>query len=212
MARVDAQVARVLDKKRDTHIDDDDEDALIAELENDDDLAFSAIRERRLDQLHAELNRAKVMKESSYGTYTEIKDEKEILTITTTNKLCIVHFMKPDFTRCRIMDEKLAILASKHFDTRFVSVNVDNATFLVVKLGVQVLPCVIAFIDGVSQDRIVGFEGIGRGTDKFSVQDLEQRLLQSGVLMRSKMITKDNARRLKTSQAQDDDDIGDDWD
>ena len=64
--------------------------------------------------------------------------------------------------------------------------NVENAPFLVTKLKVQVLPCVLAFIDGVSVDRIVGFEGLGYTQDTFTTQDLEARLLSSGVVQRAK--------------------------
>lgn len=55
-----------------------------------------------------------------------------------------------------------------------------------VKLKVQVLPCVLAFVDGISVDRIVGFEGLARG-DAFTTRQLEQRLLQAGVLERAKL-------------------------
>lgn len=208
MSALDPTVARVLDER--PVQDEDDEDALIAELEEDDG-AFAALRERRLEQLHAELSRAKVMKETSHGTYMEIKDEKAVLGMTTSTKLCVVHFMKPDFNRCRIMDDKLAVLAEKHFDTRFVNINVDNAPFLVVKLNVQVLPCVISFKDGVSVDRIIGFEGVGSKPDSITASELEARLLSCGVLVRSKMTKDDDRRRIAArSQVEDDDD--DDWD
>jgi hypothetical protein len=67
-----------------------------------------------------------------------------------------------------------------------LKVNVDNAPFLVTKLKVQVLPCVISFIDGIGVDRIIGFEGLGNG-DNFTTKDLETRLLGSRVLVRSKL-------------------------
>lgn len=51
----------------------------------------------------------------------------------------------------------------------------------------QVLPCVIAFINGVGVDRIIGFEGLGDGHD-FNTLELEARLLACGVLTRAKMI------------------------
>lgn len=211
MAPLDASVAKVLDSHRPAH-DEEDEDALIAELEEDDDGAVSAMRERRLEQLHAEVSRAKLMKETSHGTYMEIKDEKNLMDITTSTKLSVVHFMKPDFNRCRIMDEKLRVLAEKHFDTRFVSINVDNAPFLVVKLGIKVLPCVIAFKDGVSTDRIIGFEGVGWKPDSFTVSELEERLLASGVLVRAKM-NKDDDRRRDTRERERVEDYDDDeWD
>lgn len=211
MASIDPSVARVLDSRRHDP-DDDDEDSLIAELEEEDDGAFSALREKRLEQLHAEVSRAKLMKETSHGTYQEIKDEKVLMDITTSTKLCVVHFMKPDFNRCRIMDDKLRVLAEKHFDTRFVSINVDNAPFLVVKLGIKVLPCVLAFQDGVSADRIVGFEGIGYKPDSFTVSELEARLLSSGVLVRGKMNKDDDRRRDAREPEKVEDEYDDDWD
>jgi hypothetical protein len=213
MTTIDARVAEVLDNKRPGHEgdDDDDEDALIAELEDDDDATFSAMREKRLEQLHAEVARAKLMRETSHGTYLEIKDEEQLMAITTSTKLCVIHFMKPDFNRCAIMDDRMRVLAEKHFDTRFVSINVDNAPFLVVKLSIQVLPCVIAFKDGVSVDRIIGFEGVGYRPDSITASELEARLLQSGVLLRAKM-TKDDDRRQVQRQQEEAEDEGDDWD
>lgn len=183
MATIDSKVADVLDKQP-TSTDSDDEDALIAALEDDDDL--SGLREQRLQQLHQEMTRAKTMKEAGTGHYTEIKDEKSIMDITTSTKLVVVHFAKSDFGRCGVMDGHLEYLAPRHFDTRFVKINVDNAPFLVTKLKVQILPCVISFIDGLGVDRILGFEGLGNG-DKFTTKDLEARLFASGVLVRTKL-------------------------
>lgn len=197
MPSLDPTVAHVLDTHHTKATDSDDEDALIAELEADDDgHAFSQLREKRIQQLHDEISRTATLKQRpGHGLYQEIKDEKELMDITTSTHLCVVHFMKPDFTRCRVMDAKLAVLAEKHYDTRFVSINVDNAPFLVVKLGIQVLPCVLAFKDGVSSDRIIGFEGIGYKPDTFTVQALEARLLRSGVLVRAKMVDGDEQQR-----------------
>ena len=64
--------------------------------------------------------------------------------------------------------------------------NVENAPFLVTKLKIKVLPCVLSFIDGMTVDRIVGFEGLGYTPDTFTTKDLEGRLLTSGVIQRSK--------------------------
>lgn len=211
MSTVDPRVAAVLDHTK-QHEDSDDEDALIAELEDEEDSTFSALREKRLEQLHSEVARAKLMRETSHGTYTEILDEKVLMDITTSTKLVVVHFMKPDFNRCRIMDEKLQVLAEKHFDTRFVSINVENAPFLVVKLNVKVLPCVLTFRDGVSADRIIGFEGIGWKPDSFTTAELEARLLGSGVLVRAKMTEEDDWKVRRQKVEEDGDENEDDWD
>jgi thioredoxin-like negative regulator of GroEL len=108
-------------------------------------------------------------------------------------------------------------LAPKHFDTRIIRVNVDNAPFLVTKLQVKMLPCVISFIDGLGVDRIIGFEGLGRrGGDDFTTKHLEDRLLQSGVLVRSKMDKGSShavlmAGQKKAEQTREDED-DDEWD
>lgn len=171
------------------------------------------MREQRMQQLHAELARAKQMRNSEHGTYQEIKDEKALMDITTATKLCVVHFFHADFNRCRIMDNHLETLTPKHFDTRFLRINVDNAPFLVTKLKVQVLPCVIAFIDGQGVDRIVGFEGLGYGTDKFTTSDLERRLLKCGVLVREKMTEGESATLRRAAAKNEEEEYDDDdWD
>lgn len=92
-------------------------------------------------------------------------------------------------------------------------INVDNAPFLVTKLKVQVLPCVIAFIDGQGVDRIVGFEGLGYGTDRFTTSDLERRLLKCGVLVREKMTEGESATLRRAAAKNEEEEYDDDdWD
>jgi len=205
MPVLDSRVAEVLDKADHS---DDDEDALIASLE--DSPALDAFREQRLQQLHAEFTRAKAQKSQGFGNYTEMKEEKALMDLTTKVKYAVVHFAKDDFARCRVMDSHLEILAPKHFDTRFLKMNVENAPFLVTKLKVQVLPCVIAFVDGVSVDRIVGFEGLGYTQDTFTTKDLETRLLSSGVVQRAKAGDSEATKGQRKTEAEEEDD--DDWD
>lgn len=89
--------------------------------------------------------------------------------------------------------------------------NVENAPFLVIRLKVQVLPCVIAFVNGVSVDRIIGFEGLGYTQDTFTTQDLEGRLLTSGVVQRAK--AKDDAGvRFGVQKAKKEESDDDEWD
>ncbi|KZF21306.1 thioredoxin-like protein [Xylona heveae TC161] len=208
MSTIDSRVAHVLDSAK----AEEDDEALFDALE-DDTAALDAFREQRMQQLSSELSRAKDMRNESHGTYTEIKDEKALMDITTSSKLCVVHFFKPDFGRCGIMDGHLEVLAPKHFDTRFLKINVDNAPFLVTKLKVKVLPCVIAFIDGIGVDRLIGFEGVSFAGDSFTTSELEGRLLSSGVLLRSKTTgaeTTADRRNLHNNKDEEDDD--DDWD
>lgn len=164
----------------------DDEDTLLEELEKEteSDPKLAHLREARIQQLSSDIARAKSLRSEGYGTYVDVKDEKTLLEITTSHKKCIVHFHKTDFNRCRIMDDHLRTIAEQHLEARVVKINVENAPFLVTKLNVKVLPCVIAFIDGVSVDRVIGFEGLGYSEDTFATTDLEWRLLGAGVLDR----------------------------
>ena len=73
-------------------------------------------------------------------------------------------------------------LATAHLGTRFLKIEVGDAPFLVGKLGVRVLPCVIGFVGGVGVERIVGLEGLGGSGEGFGTGDLERRLVRSGVL------------------------------
>ncbi|KAF1850967.1 thioredoxin-like protein [Cucurbitaria berberidis CBS 394.84] len=207
MAQLDSKVASIVDRA--TRDDDSDEDGLIASLEDDSEL--DAFREQRLQQLHAEYSRAQQLKASEHGTYTEIKDEKALMNITTSTKLCVVHFFKPDFNRCRVMDTHLESLATSHYEARILKINVDNCPFLVTRLGIQVLPCVIAFIDGVGADRIIGFEGLGRTSESFTTRDLEARLIRANVLARNKVNDEDERRRVQKSKAKQQEDEEDDW-
>ena len=105
---IDPTVAALLDQH--PTAESDDEDALIASLEDEDaDVALAGLREQRLQQLHGELRRAKAMRASGTGTYAEIKEEKLVMDITTQTKLCVVHFYKADFGRCAVIDRHLEV-------------------------------------------------------------------------------------------------------
>jgi hypothetical protein len=105
MANLDSHVASVLDAAHS-----DDEDALIASLE--DSPAMDAFREQRIQQLHAEFTRAKSQKNQGFGHYTEIKEEKALMDLTTEVKYAVVHFAKDDFARCGTMDVHLEVRTS----------------------------------------------------------------------------------------------------
>ncbi|KAJ3100583.1 hypothetical protein HDU96_010289 [Phlyctochytrium bullatum] len=159
-----------------------DEDELLKELEQDDDAEMSRFREKRMAELRAELRKAQeIASNTHHGSYEDIDSEKEILKITTSTDKCVVHFYHKEFRRCQIVHKHLDPLARKHFRTRFVRIDVEKAPFLVEKLKVQILPCVIAFIKGVSVDRIVGFDELG-GSDNFSTTLFEKRLAMSKVI------------------------------
>ena len=113
MSNIDPRVASVLDRRsRDQGADadaDDEEDvdAMIASLETD--TSLDAYREQRLEQLNGELSREKQLRKSDHGHYTRLTEEKVLMDIVKSTKLCVIHFFKPDFVRCNIMDRHLEV-------------------------------------------------------------------------------------------------------
>ncbi|GAA5835969.1 hypothetical protein JCM3766R1_005113 [Sporobolomyces carnicolor] len=163
--------------------DDDDSDALLEELEEelDNDFELGGFREKRMMELKAQIDTAQRRQESGYGQYNEIKVEKVLLEKTSKAPRSVVHFFHPDFRRCKIMDKHLERLAEKHTDTLFFKADVANVPFLVNKLGVKVLPCVIGFAEGASKMKLVGFDEL-EGGDDFNTKTLEIGMIHCGVL------------------------------
>ena len=205
---------------RDSTVDDnqDDSDALLASLENECD-EDSAYRLQRIEQLNAELASAKATALQSStattlldpnDTYPTLPTDQSVLDFTTQSHRCVVHFAHPDFTRCAVMDEHLRQLAARHYEVRFARVDVRNAPFVVEKLGIRVLPCVVGFREGVGVERVVGFEGLGAGgkdgTDQISPVILEKRLLWKGVLVRERLSGKDREDGASESEGSDSED------
>ncbi|KAG8744089.1 hypothetical protein FRC12_014876 [Ceratobasidium sp. 428] len=167
-------------KEVDVDLSDDDDDKLFEELEKDE-FDMSGLREKRLEELKAQIAQVRDMRENEHGRLAEITDEKDVIKTSANESRCVIHFYHRDFRRCAIMDKHLEILAPRHFRTRFIKVFVENVPWLVEKLNIKVLPCVICFVRGVSKDRIVGFEELGND-DGFKTATLELRLTQSGVI------------------------------
>ncbi|KAJ7228538.1 thioredoxin-like protein [Mycena pura] len=164
--------------------EDEDEEALFAELEEEiENDSNASVREYGMKLLKQEMEQLKELKENKHGQYSEIKDEKEVVKEHRRESNCVVHFYHSNFKRCEIMDKHLAKLAPKYFNTRFFRVFVENVPWLVEKLGIKVLPCVICFVDGVTKHRLTGFEELGN-SDAFETAVLEMRLSVAGVIQK----------------------------
>ncbi|KNZ54079.1 uncharacterized protein VP01_304g5 [Puccinia sorghi] len=190
-----------------------DDAELLAQL--DDDFELSGLRERRLSELRREASKTQQMALDNHGRYVEIKDEKKLIQITAKAASSVVHFFHPDFERCKTMDSKLETLASQYFETLFVRVDVANVPWLVNKLHIKVLPCVVGFLDGVSKERIVGFEGIaGESSKEVNMAALETRLKQAGIIKdeADKGVAQAHHRDRSTGKIRQDSEGESDWD
>lgn len=145
-----------------------------------DDPELSQLHEQRLAELKADREKRQKMSHKGHGGMTDIS-EGEFLDVVTNTELVACHFFHKDFERCKIMDKHLKILAPKYFATRFCKIHAPDTPFFVAKLQVQMLPCVIMFVNGVATDRVVGFDELGK-KDDFDTAVLERRMKAAGVL------------------------------
>ncbi|KAJ1644900.1 hypothetical protein J3B02_002114 [Coemansia erecta] len=155
------------------------DDELLAELENDPEL--ERFREARMEQMKHEINHVRELRSLGHGEYQEIGKEEDIVKLISRTAKGVVHFTHPSFARCKILDKHLQVLAPHHFETRFVSINIEKCPFLAQKFQIRVLPCLVVVSSGHVADRLVGFEEFGNA-DGFSTEALERRLAKTGVL------------------------------
>ena len=144
-----------------------------------DETIMKTMREERISRLKLQRQELEENIAKGHGVYTEITEEEFLPAITKT-KFCVLHFYHNDFERCKIVDHHLKQIASKHLEARFMTINAEKCPFFVAKLQIQVLPTIVCFMDGVSLDRIVGFEELG-GKDEFPTLLLARRLVNAGV-------------------------------
>ncbi|UZJ56193.1 hypothetical protein CBS101457_005513 [Exobasidium rhododendri] len=150
------------------------------------------LREERMEELKRQLGEAQAQRDAPRGSgrVTEPSSEKELILIlgdrggeldgSKSGMPIVVHFTHKEFRRCDIMNSHLEILASQHPETLFLKISVLSSPFLVEKLSIKVLPCLVIFgAKAQVKDRIVGFEDLGN-SDGFTTKTLEWRLGQGG--------------------------------
>lgn len=185
--------------------DDSEGDAILAELEAETEDTSSELYHNRMNQLQSNISSSTAkglsgVSLSQRNSYITLKSDDETLRFTTEHETAVVHFRHPDFARCSVMDDHLDRIAQSHSlgeaggeEAAFAAVDVANAPFVVEKLGVKVLPCVIGFAKGIVKGKVIGFEGIcwdGREKDVRVSMALERSLLSWGVIQQ-KMLSDD---------------------
>lgn len=83
----------------------DDED-IFEELEKDDDHLMDRMREQRMQMLKKQLQK----QATKYGSYETVTSEKQLMLMTTSTPLMVIHFAHKDFKRCKIMDTHLEVV------------------------------------------------------------------------------------------------------
>lgn len=143
---------------------------------------YRATRLQELKSEFAKIQSRSLAHNDYFGKVSIVHDEKEVLRVAVLDGSLVLHFFQPNFIKCATMTEHLQRLAHLHTETRFIECLAEKMNFLVDRLAVKVLPCVILFRNGITVDRIVGFEGLGGDGSSFSTRTLEWRLKRAGVI------------------------------
>lgn len=160
---------------------------LLEELEQEDERNDDFIdrsRAQRMQEMHDYFGSIQRKKEEGFGKVNYMDNESQVMKITTSTARVVIHFELETFKKCQYMDEKLEEIAKNYLSTKFISISVENAPFLVEKLGIKVLPFVICYLNGNECERIIGFNKMGNDPNGFRTSKLEGVLMRAGILER----------------------------
>lgn len=139
------------------------------------------LRSKRKQQLQEKQKMMEEWRRLGHGQYQEIGDEKQWFEEAKANRHLVTHFYRGTTEYCKLVDLHLQKIAPKHMETRFIKIDAEKCAYLVERLHITIMPTIIMTEDNYAVDRIEGFFELGN-TDKFSTEDLEERLSKKGVI------------------------------
>ncbi|RCK56504.1 Phosducin-like protein 1 [Candida viswanathii] len=172
--------------------DSEDEDELFAELENEIDEDLSKYRESRIQQLSEEFK--SINRLDSVGSIQDFTSEKDLMDQVVQQSVCLVHFYRPNFQNCIKMNQVLNLLAQNFPLLPIFTIDVENCPFLVAKLGLQVLPCLISYKSGSEYDRLIGFPKAGNSYDSLETYLYGLNVIQRKSINRTTISTNPEAK------------------
>lgn len=119
------------------------------------------LRKDRLKELKALQNKRQEWIQNGHGSYEQLAEEKMFFEIVKKSERVIIHFFTPTNTRSPIVDMHLKILAPKHVETKFASLNAEKCPFLAEKLRIKVIPTLVCIKNTTMVDQIIGFTDLG---------------------------------------------------
>lgn len=131
--------------------------------DDSDDDELAKLRAARAAVVKKEAARQGEYKSKQHGSYREIGQDDFFSTVVGEkggSEHVALHFCHKDFERCTIMDARMQEACQLMMNVRFCKIDVEKSPFLVERLKVNVLPCVVLFSKDIAVDRILGFEGL----------------------------------------------------
>lgn len=157
------------DKYSDDNISGDDSDDELLEL-----------RRQRMIGMRRQADLEAVWRGKQHGEFREIAQD-DFFNVVVREKggsdQVAVHFYHKDFEHCKVMDRRLSELSREALSVRFVKIDAEKALFLVERLKVMMLPCLLLFKNDVCIDRILGFEGVQDEEGTLDPEMLKGRIL-----------------------------------
>ncbi|MCO5563465.1 hypothetical protein L7F22_017107 [Adiantum nelumboides] len=194
-------VAQVVEEKI------DDEIAKLDRLDEDD---IEMLRERRLQQLKKMAAKKQHWVSLGHGEYQELMSEKDFFAAAKRSEKLVCHFYRENWP-CKVMDKHLALLATRHIETRFVKIHAEKSPFLTERLKIVVLPTLALVKNTKVDDYVVGFDELGK-TDEFTTEELEERLAKSNMLILDGEMSMQRVKAKKSSVRRGGEDAGSDSD
>jgi thiol-disulfide isomerase/thioredoxin len=95
------------------------------------------------------------------------------------------------------MDHHLEMIAPMHIECKFVKIDAEKCPFFIQKLQVQTLPTLMVFKDGVTEDKLTGFQGLSNDPSDPDVWHTGESHSVSARLLEDEH-TRDEVRELAT--------------
>ncbi|GAB9471402.1 Phosducin-like protein [Globisporangium polare] len=157
------------------------EDATLDELDEmeddyDDDSELQRIRERRIAEMRA------MMERSKFGDVQPIAKDEWTREVTDCSKenWVIAYLWDDALEECKLMDNVLSAVAKRHRDVKFVSI---QAQACMENWPQYNCPTLFMYHETLLKDQILGIRKLGGLNMK--VEDLEERLAKAGVFKSS---------------------------
>lgn len=91
----------------------------------------------------------------------------------------VVHFYKPEFNKCQIMNQKLEDVSRCFSDIEFYKIDASICNLVTAKLDIKILPFLAFFKNGFFVDSLIGFEDLGKHW--FETDDLVNLIKNSNI-------------------------------
>jgi hypothetical protein len=165
----------------------DDELDKIDQMDDED---MDQIRLRRVKQLREMQKRKDNWLAMGHGRLIEVTDPAMFFDMVKKSERCIVTFKRPVTERCAIIDEHLKKIALSHFETRFMSIDVEKVPSLPQRFNVAMLPTIMLVEKGNTFHSIIGFDDFG-GRDDFETETMEKVFMHYGMINDKDMFDND---------------------